>query len=80
MALQATLYNFDVELAHHDRAVYESLALRVACHPSESAQHLIAPVLAYLLEFRRGIAFWRVWNTSGRSGSGARYGHLPHDV
>jgi uncharacterized protein YaeQ len=57
MALQATIYNFDVELAHHDRAVYESLALRVACHPSESEQHLIARVLAYLLEFRSGIAF-----------------------
>ncbi len=59
MALQATIYNFDVELAHHDRAVYESLALRVACHPSESEQHLIARVLAYLLEFRSGIAFSR---------------------
>jgi len=57
MALQATIYNFDVELAHHDRAVYETLALRVACHPSESEQHLIARVLAYLLEFRSGIAF-----------------------
>jgi uncharacterized protein YaeQ len=59
MALQATIYNFDVELAHHDRAVYESLALRVACHPSESEQHLIARVLAYLLEFRSGITFSR---------------------
>ena len=59
MALQATIYNFDVELAHHDRAVYESLALRVACHPSESEQHLIARVLAYRLEFRSGIAFSR---------------------
>ncbi len=57
MALQATLYNFDVELAHHDRAVYESLALRVARHPSESEPHLVARVLAYLLEFRTGIAF-----------------------
>jgi uncharacterized protein YaeQ len=59
MALQATIYNFDVELADHDRAVYESLALRVACHPSESEPHLIARVLAYLLEFRSGIAFSR---------------------
>lgn len=59
MALQATIYNFDVELADHDRAVYESLALRVARHPSESEAHLIARVLAYLLEFTSGIAFSR---------------------
>lgn len=36
MALQATVYNFDVELADSDRGVYESLALRLARHPSES--------------------------------------------
>ena len=59
MALQATVYNFDIELADSDRAVYESLALRVARHPSESAEHLIARVLAYLLEFVDGIAFSR---------------------
>jgi uncharacterized protein YaeQ len=27
MALQATIYNFDIELADNDRAVYESLGL-----------------------------------------------------
>jgi uncharacterized protein YaeQ len=59
MALQATIYNFDIELADSDRGVYESLALRVACHPSESQDHLIARVLAYLLEFVEGIAFSR---------------------
>jgi uncharacterized protein YaeQ len=59
MALQATIYNFDVELADSDRSVYESLALRVALHPSESEEHLIARVLAYLLEYRDGLAFSR---------------------
>src|SRR4026207_304084 len=59
MALQATIYNFDVELADNDRGVYESLALRLACHPSESDEHLIARLLAYLLEFASGIAFSR---------------------
>ena len=42
MALQATIYNFDIELADNDRAVYESLALRLARHPSESDEYLIA--------------------------------------
>ena len=59
MALQATIYNFDVELADNDRGVYESLALRLARHPSESDEYLIARLLAYLLEFRDGIAFSR---------------------
>jgi uncharacterized protein YaeQ len=59
MALQATIYNFDIELADSDRGVYESLALRVARHPSESGEHLIARLLAYLLEFVDGIAFSR---------------------
>jgi len=59
MALQATVYNFDIELTDHDRGVYESLALRVARHPSESEEFLIARVLAYLLEYAEGIAFSR---------------------
>jgi uncharacterized protein YaeQ len=59
MALTATIYNFDIELADADRDVYESLALRVARHPSESEEYLVARVLAYLLEFAEGIEFSR---------------------
>ena len=57
MSLTATVYNFDIELADADRRVYESLALRVAQHPSESEEYLVARVLAYMLEFTEGIAF-----------------------
>ncbi len=59
MALSATIYNFDVELADNDRGVYESLALRLARHPSESEEYLVARLLAYLLEFTEGIGFSR---------------------
>ena len=59
MALTATVYNFEVELADSDRDVYESLSLRVAQHPSESDEYLIARVLAYLIEYREGIEFSR---------------------
>jgi uncharacterized protein YaeQ len=59
VALGATLYNFDIELADNDRHVYESLALRVAQHPSESEEYLLARVLAYALEFAEGIEFSR---------------------
>jgi uncharacterized protein YaeQ len=59
MALTATIYNFDVDLSDTDRGVYETLALRVARHPSESEEYLVARVLAYLLEFADGIEFSR---------------------
>jgi uncharacterized protein YaeQ len=59
MALTATIFNFEVELADNDRQVYESLALRVAQHPSESDEYLVARVLAYLLEYGEGIQFSR---------------------
>jgi uncharacterized protein YaeQ len=57
LALTATLYNFDIDLADSDRGVYETLALRVARHPSESEEYLVARVIAYSLEFREGIGF-----------------------
>jgi uncharacterized protein YaeQ len=59
MALGATIYNFDIELADGDRGIYESLALRVPRHPSESEEYLVTRVLAYLLEYADGIAFSR---------------------
>ena len=59
MALNSTLYNFDIDLSDSDRGVYESLALRVARHPSESEEYLVARVLAYLLEYAEGIEFSR---------------------
>lgn len=59
MALTATIYNVDIDLSDADRQVYESLALRLARHPSESAEYLIARLLAYLLEYAPGIAFSR---------------------
>ena len=57
MALGATVYNFDIDLADSDRGVYETLALRVARHPSESDEYPVARVLAYRAEYKEGIAF-----------------------
>ena len=57
MALNSTMYVFTVRLADADRAVYERLVLRVAQHPSETPEYLIARVLAYCLEYAEGIAF-----------------------
>ncbi|MEV6135644.1 YaeQ family protein [Nocardia sp. NPDC051990] len=57
MALNATLHNFAVQLADVDRAVYQELELRVARHPSESAEFMLTRLLAYCLEYEEGIAF-----------------------
>jgi uncharacterized protein YaeQ len=57
VALSATIYAFDIELADTDRGVYETLALRVARHPSEAEDYLLTRVLAYCLEHTEGIAF-----------------------
>ena len=57
MALGATIYTFDIELADSDRAVYQTLNLRVAQHPSETPDYLLTRVLAYCLEYAEGIAF-----------------------
>jgi len=51
------MYVFDVRLADADRGVYETLTLRVAQHPSETAEYLVTRVLAYCLEYAEGISF-----------------------
>ncbi len=57
MALTATVHNFEVALSDVDRGLYETLTLKVARHPSESAEYLVARVLAYALELVEGLEF-----------------------
>jgi uncharacterized protein YaeQ len=57
MALGATLYRFQVTLSDVDRGVYESLDVRAARHPSESARYLLTRTLAYCLSYEEGIVF-----------------------
>ena len=59
MALSATIYNIEIDLADSDRSVYESLELRVARHPSESEEYFVTRMLAYALEYADGIEFSR---------------------
>ncbi|MBB5912081.1 uncharacterized protein YaeQ [Nocardia transvalensis] len=57
MALNATLYTVTVQLADTDRDVHRELELRVARHPSETAEFMLTRLLAYCLEYEEGIAF-----------------------
>lgn len=59
MALTSTMFTFDVTLSDVDRGVYESIALRMAQHPSESEDYFVTRLLAYCLEYEEGIVFSR---------------------
>ena len=63
MALTATMYLFEVDLADSDRALYQTLEIRAALHPSETEDYLLTRVLAYCLEYRDGLAFSRGLST-----------------
>jgi uncharacterized protein YaeQ len=57
VALTATLFSFEIELAHVERGVYETLSFRIAQHPSETPDFLLSRVLAYCIEHADGIQF-----------------------
>lgn len=59
MALSSTIFTFEIDLSDADRQVYETLPLRLARHPSESDEFLVARMLAYCLEYQEGIEFSR---------------------
>ena len=49
MAQPSTIYRFSIDVSDVDRSYYDTLSLRIACHPSESIDHLLARVVAYAL-------------------------------
>ena len=55
MAQTSTIYIVTIDLSDLDRGVYESLELRVARHPSETAAFMLVRILAYCLEYEEGI-------------------------
>jgi uncharacterized protein YaeQ len=57
VALGATIHHFEIALSDVDRGVYETVDLRVAQHPSETARRLYTRTLAYCLSHEEGIAF-----------------------
>jgi uncharacterized protein YaeQ len=64
MALTATVYHLQIDLSDVDRAVYATLDLRVARHPSESMRYMMARTLAYCLQYEEGISFSKGLSTA----------------
>jgi uncharacterized protein YaeQ len=57
MALKATIYKADLQIADMDRHYYADHALTIARHPSETDERMMARVLAYAVYAQEGIAF-----------------------
>jgi len=57
MALPSTIYRASVQLSDLDRGVYEQLQTTIARHPSETAERLVARLLAYALCYEEGLGF-----------------------
>lgn len=57
MALKATIYKANIELADMDRNYYDSLQLTIAQHPSETPQRLMVRLITYLLNAHPDLQF-----------------------
>lgn len=57
MALKATIYKAELQIADMDQHRYGDHALTIARHPSETDERMMARVLAYALYAQEGIAF-----------------------
>jgi len=57
MALPATIYRTSIQLSHIDRNLYETLQATVAQHPSETAERLLARILAFAICYEPELAF-----------------------
>jgi uncharacterized protein YaeQ len=57
MAIKPTIYKLKIDLSDMDRAVYETMQLTVARHPSETLQRMMARVMAYAFNAQPRLAF-----------------------
>jgi uncharacterized protein YaeQ len=63
MALKATIYKVDLQIADMDRHYYASHALTVARHPSETDERMLVRVLAFALHAHPDLSFGRGLST-----------------
>jgi uncharacterized protein YaeQ len=57
MALKATIYKADLQIADMDRHYYQEHSLTIARHPSETDERVMIRVLAFALHASEGLAF-----------------------
>jgi uncharacterized protein YaeQ len=59
MAVKATIFKVELQVSDMDRNVYQSHALTVAQHPSETEERLMVRLLAFALNADERLAFGR---------------------
>jgi len=57
MALKATIFKADLQIADMDRHYYQNHALTIARHPSETDERMMMRVLAYILNANEALTF-----------------------
>ncbi|BCS56036.1 YaeQ family protein [Geobacter sp. SVR] len=57
MALPSTIYRAAIELSDIGRTIYRTLNVTVAQHPSETAERLVARLLAYAIRYEEELLF-----------------------
>jgi len=57
MALKATIYKANIDIADMDRNYYDSLQLTIAQHPSETDQRLVVRLISYILNAHDDLKF-----------------------
>lgn len=63
MALRATVYKAELQIADMDRGYYATHLLTIARHPSETEERMMVRVLAFALHAEEGLAFGRGLST-----------------
>ena len=57
MAIKPTIYKLRIALSDLERNYYDTLNLTVALHPSETAERMMARVMAYCINAQEGLSF-----------------------
>lgn len=57
MALKATIFKADIQIADMDRNYYQDHALTIARHPSETDERMMVRLLAFILHAHDALAF-----------------------
>jgi uncharacterized protein YaeQ len=63
MALKATIYKADIQIADMDRNYYQDHALTIARHPSETDERMMVRLLAFILHAHEALTFGKGLST-----------------
>jgi uncharacterized protein YaeQ len=63
MALKATVFKADLQIADMDRNYYQSHSLTLAQHPSETGERMMVRLLAFILYADEGLVFGKGLST-----------------